>query len=244
MNRRMATATGFICAASMAFASMSPASAQEYPVTTGDLAVTEAQADGILTEGESIAVSGGGFAPGAEVTIRLVSAYGGTSVQVGVVTADASGNIDTTITVPAGLDDGTYTLVATGDNAAGGQLALTSTVSLESNSAITTSTSTTSTTSLATTTTSDATTSTTDGATSTTSGFTTTTDGFTTTTVDFTSTTSRFTSTTTRFTTTTTGSRTLPITGSSAMPLAAGATALVAAGGGVLYYRKRSLATD
>ena len=64
-------------------------------------------ADGSVTQGEALSVSGSGFAAGADVTISI------NGVVVGSVVADASGSFTTTVTVPADAPVGVATVTAT-----------------------------------------------------------------------------------------------------------------------------------
>jgi len=110
-----------------------PASAQEdYPPSSSDsLTVSEST----VAPGESITISGDGAEPGATVAFKLTkssSALGvgrvvlagqrlaalvrpqaQSSVSLGSTTADSDGSFSATLTIPSGLDDGTYTLTAT-----------------------------------------------------------------------------------------------------------------------------------
>lgn len=122
-----------------------PAYAQEdeYPPDTDDgLTLSESTA----APGESITISGDGAEPGATVTFKLVkssSALGAnkvllagprlaahvrpqaqSSVSLGSTTADGDGSFSATLTIPSGLDDGTYTLIAS----SGGEVLATATV--------------------------------------------------------------------------------------------------------------------
>lgn len=65
-----------------------------------------------MMAGQDWVVTGGGWAPGAAVTVALKSADG-TAVGAGAeAVADAEGRIDSVITIPEGTTTGTYTLVA------------------------------------------------------------------------------------------------------------------------------------
>ncbi len=224
-----AAATGIVCAATLTFAGLSPAVAQDYPSTTGDLSVIEGMPDNMVKAGETLTLSGGGFAPGALVTLTITDPSTGAFAVLGTVTADATGSFSTDVTVPNVGNGGMYQLSATGDGPAGGTNTLTANVDYVSSSSGTT------------TTTSGATT-TTESNTSTTVGNTSTTTGNTSTTARQTTTTWR--STTTWRTTTTRPGQSLAVTGANALPLAGAAGALIAAGGGVLYYRRRTPVAD
>ena len=121
-----------------------PAYAQEdYPPATDEgLTVSEST----VGPGESITISGDGADPGATVTFKLVrssSALGASrvllagprlaalvrpqaqsSVSLGSTTADGDGSFSATLTIPSGLDDGVYTLIAS----SGGEVLATVTV--------------------------------------------------------------------------------------------------------------------
>jgi hypothetical protein len=121
-----------------------PAYAQEnYPPASDDsLTVSEST----VAPGESITISGDGAEPGATVTFKLVrssSALGAnkvllagprlgalvrqqaqSSVSLGSTTADGDGSFSASLTIPSGLDDGVYTLIAS----SGGAVLATATV--------------------------------------------------------------------------------------------------------------------
>jgi hypothetical protein len=122
-----------------------PAYAQEdYPPDSDEgLTVSEST----VAPGETITISGDGADPGATVTFRLVksssSALGAnrvilagprlaahvrpqaqSSVSLGSTTAADDGSFSATLTIPSGLDDGTYTLIAS----SGGEVLATATV--------------------------------------------------------------------------------------------------------------------
>ncbi|MFC1437429.1 hypothetical protein ABUW04_04100 [Streptacidiphilus sp. N1-10] len=88
----------------------------DYPLHTGSLEA-ESGTDG-LRPGSPVSFSGGGFAPGAEVKLSVRS----NEIALGTVAADASGSIETTVTLPGGLADGWHTLYAVGADAQGGTL--------------------------------------------------------------------------------------------------------------------------
>ncbi|WP_139187322.1 peptidase associated/transthyretin-like domain-containing protein [Pseudarthrobacter chlorophenolicus] len=65
-----------------------------------------------MMAGQDWTVTGGGWTPGAAVTVTLTSADG-TAVGTGAkAVADAEGHIDSVITIPEGTATGTYTLAA------------------------------------------------------------------------------------------------------------------------------------
>jgi hypothetical protein len=98
------------------------AGAVDYPATSGGLAVSSSS----VAPGGRVTISGGGFAPGAQVQITVAS----TPTLLATVSADGSGSIQATVTIPSNLEPGTHTLSATGANPAGGTLVLTSTITV------------------------------------------------------------------------------------------------------------------
>jgi hypothetical protein len=66
--------------------------------------------------GGSVALSGGGFAPNADVTITLES----DPVTLERTTADSSGFLEETVKIPSGTPPGTHTLKASGRAEGGG----------------------------------------------------------------------------------------------------------------------------
>jgi LPXTG cell wall anchor motif len=121
-----------------------PAYAQDdtYSEDTSGLTVSEST----VSPGDTITISGDGAEPGATVSFRLVkasSALGAnrvllagprlaaqvrpqaqSSVSLGSTTADDDGSFSATLTIPSGLDAGTYTLIAS----SGGEVLATATV--------------------------------------------------------------------------------------------------------------------
>ncbi|MEZ5342215.1 MAG: LPXTG cell wall anchor domain-containing protein [Acidimicrobiales bacterium] len=97
-----------------------PALAQEYPVQNGTLALSDTNNDGKISAGESLRITGGGYAPGAEVQITV----GTTPTVLGVTIANAAGEIATTVVLPSSFAGATQTVNATGANASGGILVL------------------------------------------------------------------------------------------------------------------------
>jgi hypothetical protein len=86
--------------------------------------------DGTL-DGDQIVVSGEGLQPNTIVSIRLEP--GG--VELGQATVGADGTFRTTVTVPAGLADGTYEVVADGVAADGSPVSVRGTFVVRSGSA-------------------------------------------------------------------------------------------------------------
>lgn len=94
-----------------------PAMAGDYPATSGPLTSSVGSSTtSALSAGSSVHVAGGGFAPGATVTITLHS----TPVTLGTVTASATGTISADVVLPAGTVNGGHTLQAEGAAPGGG----------------------------------------------------------------------------------------------------------------------------
>ena len=70
-----------------------------------------------IEAGDTVTVTGGGFAPGSTVTIVLD--VDGTEVELGTATADDDGNISVEVTIPADVA-GSGVLLAKGTTADGG----------------------------------------------------------------------------------------------------------------------------
>ncbi len=88
--------------------SVNIAYAQDYPVVTGDLEVPDLS--GPIEPGSSITISGGGFSPGADVTVVIRSE----PLELGTTTADATGFMSIEVTLPEDFPAGDHTLSATG----------------------------------------------------------------------------------------------------------------------------------
>ena len=84
------------------------------PTKDGDL-VRPAGQSGSVAAGSTVRVTGGGYLPGSTVTLIAYS----TPQVLTTTVADGSGNIDVTVTIPAGLAAGNHTLVAAGVDAQG-----------------------------------------------------------------------------------------------------------------------------
>lgn len=97
--------------------------AQEYPISEGELIVS----DSTVAPGSTITVSGEGFAAGAEVTITI----GSDRVELARVDADAAGRFIATVTIPANITPGTRTVEASGEAAGAGTLVLSSEIVIE-----------------------------------------------------------------------------------------------------------------
>jgi hypothetical protein len=65
--------------------------------------------------GGSITVNGGGFTPGASVTVTLCS----DPVQVGIAAADGSGNVVFVVVIPSDTSVGSHTIAITGPGPSG-----------------------------------------------------------------------------------------------------------------------------
>lgn len=86
------------------------------PVSTGALQST-IDAGEEVQPGTEIALSGSGFAPGAQIDIVIES----DPIHLGTVSTDATGYFEATVTIPTtGLSAGDHTLKATGPGPAGG----------------------------------------------------------------------------------------------------------------------------
>ena len=98
-------------------AAQAPASAQgTYPVVQGTLTALSSTT---VTEGGTLAITGSGFAPGSTEDITAASAV----TFLGTTTADATGTIDTTVSLDD-LDPGRHTIMVIGPAATGGDLEL------------------------------------------------------------------------------------------------------------------------
>ena len=92
-----------------------PALPAAYPVEHGALTV-----DGTLAPGNTVTVTGAGFAPGSQAELTVASQ----PQSLGFFTANGSGTVTARVTIPA-LDPGSHTLTLTGPLPAGGTLILT-----------------------------------------------------------------------------------------------------------------------
>ena len=110
---RLLVATMSVLLVSVVGATFATAQSSE-PVSTGPL-TAPAATDG-LESGESVRVSGAGYAPGASVDITIES----TPTLLKTVTTDATGSFSTTVVIPATFPGGQHTLKATGADPAGG----------------------------------------------------------------------------------------------------------------------------
>jgi LPXTG-motif cell wall-anchored protein len=92
------------------------AQAQNYTTRTGNLGVS----DPTVTPGQTITVTGSGYASNASVTITMESQ----PVTLKTTTANASGQLNTQVTIPTNATPGNHTLRATGRSSDGGTLVL------------------------------------------------------------------------------------------------------------------------
>jgi len=110
-----------IVTAALLLLAAAPAAAQEYPPTGGNLNVSS----GTVDPGGSVTVSGTGCAPSANVALAVDDAAAGST------TADNDGAFSHPVEVPSNAS-GSVELTATCDEADGGVLELTATVSIQS----------------------------------------------------------------------------------------------------------------
>lgn len=113
------------------FAVSGPASAQNYPLTTGSLNV----GSNSVAAGAATTVSGSGCEPGAAVSIS----YGGSNI--GSTSASASGDFSTSVTLPASAS-GAGTLESSCDTTDGGSLVLSASITATAANQTTTTTTT------------------------------------------------------------------------------------------------------
>ena len=96
------------------------AHAQNYTTRTGNLGVS----DPTPAPGQTITVTGSGYASNASVTITMESQ----PVTLKTTTANASGQLNTQITIPSNTTPGNHTLRATGRSSDGGTLVLSASI--------------------------------------------------------------------------------------------------------------------
>lgn len=101
-----------------------PAIAQtgQYPPGRAELEVSSSS----VAPGGSLTVSGDGFRPGSSVAIDLFS----DPVRLATVTADATGGINTAVTIPTTTSAGQHTIEASGVTPAGEALVLSATITV------------------------------------------------------------------------------------------------------------------
>ena len=107
-------------AALLLLALPSAAYAQNYTTQTGNLGVS----DPTPNAGQTITATGSGYGSNASVTITMESQ----PVTLKTTTANASGQLSTTITIPSNTTPGTHTLRATGRSSDGGTLVLSASI--------------------------------------------------------------------------------------------------------------------
>jgi titin len=91
-----------------------PAAPATVPTKNGDLTLP-AGATSTVVPGKTVTVSGSGYAPNTTITLAIYS----TPQVLTTTVTDASGNFTATVTVPAGLEAGNHTLVASGVDTSG-----------------------------------------------------------------------------------------------------------------------------
>jgi hypothetical protein len=96
--------------------------AQQYPPSSGGLAVSTSEA----SPGAEVTISGGGYAPNSDVTVTFESV----PVVLAVVRADASGQFSARVRIPVDATPGTHTLRATGVDAQGRPRVLSATINV------------------------------------------------------------------------------------------------------------------
>jgi hypothetical protein len=92
---------------------LAPAAPSDLPKADGPLATSDA--DGAVTAGQQITLSGDGYLPGSTVELSIYS----TPISLGQAIVGADGRFTVTVTLPASLTNGTHHLVATGVDANG-----------------------------------------------------------------------------------------------------------------------------
>ena len=94
----------------------------DYPVEQGDLVVPgdDTSSSPTVQAGSAVTLRGGGFAPGATVTMTIES----TPQTLGTTVAGATGAFSATVTIPADISAGQHTLKASGATSTGAVLIL------------------------------------------------------------------------------------------------------------------------
>jgi hypothetical protein len=87
-----------------------PASATPSALPTASAPLTSSDADGKVSAGDTVTVTGDGYLPGSNVEIVVFS----TPVSLGTVVAGADGKFSATVALPKDLVNGTHHLVASG----------------------------------------------------------------------------------------------------------------------------------
>lgn len=99
-----------------------PQAQAQYPPGRGALEVSRSE----VQPGETITVRGCGFRPSSSVNIDLLPG----PVRLGSTTADVSGGIETTVTIPASTSAGRHTLEASGVDPAGAARVLSASITV------------------------------------------------------------------------------------------------------------------
>lgn len=94
----------------------------DYPVEQGDLVIPgdDTSSSPTVQAGSAVTLGGGGFAPGATVTVTIES----TPQTLGTTVARATGDFSATVTIPADVSAGQHTLKASGATSTGAVLVL------------------------------------------------------------------------------------------------------------------------
>lgn len=100
------------------------ANAQNYTTQTGTLGVSDAT----VVPGQTITVTGSGFAGNTSVTITMESQ----PVTLKTTTANAQGQLNTQVTIPSNTTPGSHTLRAIGRSSDGGTLVLAASIVVSS----------------------------------------------------------------------------------------------------------------
>lgn len=114
---------GMVAAAVVFLAALlhAPSALAQYPLTSGSLAVSNSGSpERPLPPGTPVALSGGGFRPGADVEIWLHS----DPIYITSVNATGAGNIDVSVKIPADAPAGRHNVEARGAAPGGGTVVL------------------------------------------------------------------------------------------------------------------------
>lgn len=105
----------------MASASTAGAAPSPYPPPTSAGPSISIAFDSPLVTGSPITITITGFQPFESITLVIFS----DPINLGTFTADGEGTLTTTVTVPAGLEPGAHTIVATGSEGSVAQYGIT-----------------------------------------------------------------------------------------------------------------------
>lgn len=97
----------------LAVVAVPSAALAQYPPTVGDLVLNKT----IVEPGETVNVSGSGFCPNSQVTVRVKDNQGNVVATLGTFTTNSTGSFSGTVTVPSTLAPGRYTMESTGQSA-------------------------------------------------------------------------------------------------------------------------------